>query len=196
MPTYEQALAALGSARLPGGSLFYLLNTSSPVDVTFYGPKGKPLEVANQVEAGLKVEPDEPFLSVKIESALAQTIKAYITRGNISYDRLVGTIDLSPASLAELETISLSKASGLITVADVNVNAATGIVLAVNLNRKAAFISNLLANPNAIRVGDVNTGAARGPEVAIGATGIVSSTAAIYVYSAGNSNIGIMYTED
>jgi len=107
----------------------------------------------------------------------------------------IGKLEIAnPAS--QFNEVSVTKSANFTTVADVAVNAATVQVLAGNAATRTAFISNLLSNPNAVRVGDANTGAARGMELDIGGTLAVSTYDDIYVYSAGNSSIGVAYTGD
>lgn len=109
--------------------------------------------------------------------------------------RFIGKMEIAnPAS--QFNEVDLVKPASFVTVADVNVNGATGLVLAALATRRVAIISNLAVNPNPVRVGDVNTGAARGAEIPIGGSASIYSTDDIYVYSAGNSNIGVSYTGD
>lgn len=61
--------------------------------------------------------------------------------------------------------------------------AATTQVLPLNNNRAYARISNLLINSEPIRVGDANTGAARGQEVVPGDSIELETVSAIYVYN-------------
>lgn len=95
---------------------------------------------------------------------------------------------------SELEVIG-AQGSNKDTVADVAVAATTTTaVLAVNANRKGWTISNLAVNLTVVRVGDSNTGAARGVELAQGASVSGTDTDAVYVYnpSASSINIGVL----
>ena len=82
--------------------------------------------------------------------------------------------------------ISLTVPSGLPSTPDVSINAASTIqVLAVNLNRKEAMISNLATNTQTMRISDSFTGAAQGTPVAPGQTITIEATAAIWAYNPG-----------
>lgn len=83
--------------------------------------------------------------------------------------------------------------TGFPTTADVAIvgAAAAAVVLAANANRKEAFVTNLAANADPVRVGDVNAGAARGVEVSPGQTLTVSTEAAVYVYSPSNQSVAV-----
>lgn len=77
----------------------------------------------------------------------------------------------------------------LATVADTAVNAAATLQVvaaaAVGVKQREATIKNLAGNLAGIRVGDANTGAARGHELMPGESYTFDTLAALYVYNAG-----------
>lgn len=86
--------------------------------------------------------------------------------------------------------VNLAPATVLDTAADVVVVAAAAAaqILPALATRRAAFICSLAANTQVCRIGDALTAAARGQELAIGATMILSTTEAIYAYTAAGAN--------
>lgn len=94
MGTFEQPITSSLPARFPQGRKFYLLDTTYPVDVTFYGPNNQVIEKAEGVEEGFKAAPSESFISVLVETATSQTVKVYITDGDVQHDRVFGTVDV------------------------------------------------------------------------------------------------------
>lgn len=132
-------------------------------------------------------------LSIYNNSGAPMTLTIATALGQVNDDRLnvSGTVSITGA-------VTVTSPAALTTVADVAVAATTTTaVLAVNASRKEAFITNLAANNTVIRLGDASTGAARGIEVPIGGTVVVTGQAAISVYnpSASGINIGVAYTQ-
>lgn len=94
-------------------------------------------------------------------------------------------------------TIGVVQPTTIDTVADVALGAAaTTLVLAADPSRREALISNLIGNASAIRVGDVNAGAARGVQVGTGQTVTIAGTEAIYAYSATAQSVGVTTVKD
>jgi hypothetical protein len=77
---------------------------------------------------------------------------------------------LNPANV--FTSVSLANQSTLASVADVTVTAAAAaaVVLAANADRKSALIQSQATNTQDVRLGDSNTGAARGLILAPGDT--------------------------
>lgn len=91
-------------------------------------------------------------------------------------------------------TVAIAPAAGLATAAD-HAHAGGGVelVAAANAARKSITIGNLVANaPEKIRIGDANTGAARGYEIAPGQGFTFETTAAVYVYAANPVDLSIV----
>jgi len=111
---------------------------------------------------------------------------------------ILNLVDISDRVGRLLGIVSLAKPTTLNTVADVALGAAaTTQILPVDAARQVALISNLTANANIIRVGDVNAGAARGIEVAPGQTATINGTAAIYGFNPGVAqNVGVAVIKD
>lgn len=90
-------------------------------------------------------------------------------------------------------SLTLTSGSTIPTFADVTLVAATKTsILAANASRKEAHIGNLSANTVSIRIGDTNTGAARGVEVLPGQTFMLDTTAEIFAYSTGTPTLALM----
>lgn len=98
---------------------------------------------------------------------------------------------------SQYNNISVIKPTTVSTVADVAIAAgATQLISAADATRKEILISNFGTNANVIRVGDVNTGAARGIEVGIGQTVNLTVTGAIYAYCVGAQSVGVTLIKD
>jgi hypothetical protein len=113
-------------------------------------------------------------------------------------DQAEGINLLNPANV--FTSVSLANQSTLASVADVTVTAAAAaaVVLAANADRKSALIQSQATNTQDVRLGDSNTGAARGLILAPGDTMQVDVTDDIYAYTAAGSDqkLSIVYTED
>jgi hypothetical protein len=96
--------------------------------------------------------------------------------------------------------VTFTKATVLETLADqaLVAAAAAAVILAANAARREAIIKSLSTNTQVIRIGDLNTGAARGQEVMPGDTLILSTTEAIYGYTGAgvNQTVTKTWTED
>lgn len=90
-------------------------------------------------------------------------------------------------------------ADNLVTVADVTVTAAAAAasILAANAKRYSAIITSLSSNTQEVRLGDSNTGAARGIPILPGESVNIDTTAAIYAYTAAGDNqtLSVVYTD-
>lgn len=136
---------------------------------------------------GLKLSDVVQRLTLVNTSGADITMTYAVAIGNVSDDRLTvsGTINTSEVSPATLPT-----------TADVTVlTTATTQVLAANTARKEAFISNPTVNGSVLRVGDASTGAARGVEIPIGGTLVLTTTAAIFIYNPKASSIVVGLAE-
>lgn len=92
--TISQDIIAGTPGYFPGGKLFCLLETDYPVNLTFLDYVNKEILFAENVEEGVKVTPEKPFNRVRVDSASNQTIKAFITGGQIENDRIVGSVEV------------------------------------------------------------------------------------------------------
>jgi hypothetical protein len=95
--------------------------------------------------------------------------------------------------------IQVIKASVLNTVADVTLAAtSTTQIIGQVMARFCALICNLAGNSQTFRVGDSNTGATRGVELAPGESIMFETTEAIYGYNPGGSGeaVSVVWTED
>jgi hypothetical protein len=96
-----------------------------------------------------------------------------------------------------LTPVNLTKPSTIDTVADVALGAAaTTQVLPADAARQSALISNLAANVDIIRLGDANTGAARGIELQPGQTATLNGTEAIHAFSPSAQSVGVAIIKD
>lgn len=114
----------------------------------------------------------------------SMTVTVAMSMGEISDSRL---------SLSGTITVNQVMASTIITAADVVcATNAIQLLLALDTTRRAAHISNILANGQVCRLGDINTTATRGAELGIGETRIITNTAAIYSWFVGaTKSIGL-----
>lgn len=115
----------------------------------------------------------------------SMTVTVAASMGNISDSRL---------SLSGTITVNQVLPSTIATVADVAMGTgAATLIAALDSTRKAIHISNILANGQICRIGDSNVAAARGAELGIGETRIITNTAAVYGYFVGaGKSIGVM----
>jgi len=113
-----------------------------------------------------------------------KTVRLIISEGPEDYDvdnPSIGTID-AVGSIDD--PVEVAAHSTLVTTADDSIAAnTTEQVLAINLDRKEAIITNLYANTDSVRVGDSSTGATRGVELSPGQSITLQVTAAIYVHN-------------
>jgi hypothetical protein len=140
------------------------------------------------VGAGIGVEHLQAINKLELINSHAtdsMTITIAVSMGSISDSRL---------SLTGTITVNQVIASTIATVADIAMGTgAATLIAALDSTRKAIHISNILANGQICRVGDSNVGAARGAELGIGETRIITNTAAVYGYFVGaGKSIGVM----
>lgn len=109
----------------------------------------------------------------------------------------IGEGDFSDSSVTGTVTSIPAKPTTIDTVADVALNAGAATqILAADTARRAALISNLAANLNAIRVGDSNVAAARGAQVQPGQTITIEGTEAIFGFDAAAESVGVTVIKD
>ena len=98
---------------------------------------------------------------------------------------------------SQYNNISVIKPTGLDTVADVALTAATvTLISAADSTRKEILITNLSTNAAVMRIGDSNTAAARGIEISPGQTVTLATTDAVYGYSVPGESVGVSYISD
>ncbi|MBZ0105529.1 MAG: hypothetical protein K8H84_07840 [Sulfuricella denitrificans] len=119
MRTISNTFAGAGSWRLAiPGRYFRILNSSSPVDVTFF-KNGSPGLKAEAVESGYYAIPREWFDGVEITSASAQTIKIGISDGDGGYDSsVITTSALLAATINDAAPVVVGVAATLLLAAD------------------------------------------------------------------------------
>ncbi len=110
--------------------------------------------------------------------------------------RIAGQVNIV-GTVAVTGAVNANVGATLTSTADVAIAATTTTqVKAANTSRKEIVISNLIANNTVIRVGESSAGAARGVEVGIGGSLVLSNTAAVYVYNPSGSGINIGVLEN
>jgi hypothetical protein len=119
MRTISNSFSSGASWRLAiPGRYFRILNSSAPVDVTFY-KNGSPGLKAEAVEAGYYAIPREWFDGVEITSASAQTIKIGISDGDGGYDSTtITTSVLLAATIQDDVPVTVGTAATLLCDAD------------------------------------------------------------------------------
>jgi hypothetical protein len=109
-----------------------------------------------------------------------------------------GGVESDDVTIVGTVAVAVQAHSGLSTSPDDSITAnTTEEVLAANTNRKEAWITNLSANTDVIRVGDSSTDATQGFEIAPGQTAVIQTTAAIYVHNtkASDQSVALMEIE-
>ena len=188
-PYQEQTFVIAAGARV---DYFAVFNYFRPISITGgslavkFGDNG--LE-SNYTGVGIGLDLQDTYSRVTLinNGASQMTITVALANGKITDDRLTvsGSVNVAPIGAVTTPT-----------TADVAIAATTTtLVKAANANRREIMISNLLANGTVVRVGDASTGAARGMEIPVGGTAILSSAAAIYVYNPSAAGINIGVTE-
>jgi hypothetical protein len=122
-------------------------------------------------------------------SGATNTLRVYYGDGLFDDNRvsISGSVVIGAA-------VEIATPTTVTTTADQSVpNAVATQVLAANAGRKLAIVQN--KGTAAIRVGDSNVAAARGVELASGASWEVATTAALYVYQASGSALTIAANE-
>lgn len=164
MPTRNYPFAAGETKHLGSGNRLRLLNTTDPVTVRFF-KNGTEIvsEAAEDVEAGFQGEPPRPsnggsaFDDVTIESATAQTVKIFTTRGDSRYDRSVGDVLSAPKLTQRADTpygFDALTANGFCFVGVAQVGAAAGVNSIVQLLNPAGsglvvFVDRLVVSAGA-----------------------------------------------
>lgn len=114
---------------------------------------------------------------------------------------IVEGVDMRAINPANTFTsVTVTKPTDFATVADVTVTAgaAAAAILAANADRRTAVIQSDPANSQDIRIGDSNTGAARGIVLEPGDALEIESTDVIYAYTAAGADqtLHVAYTGD
>jgi len=176
--TISQTIQAGTTQRFPSGKNFLLVGNVNDVTVTFYDHRNRPLERFENITAPFAVDFEDGFMGVSIYSATTQTIKITVTNAKVDYKPTGGTISADPV-------IPIS----IVTTPDVSLPATTTTVIkASNGNRNEIMISNL--DPvSTLRIGDSNTGAARGTILPPLSSLTLVTQAAVYGYNPSASAI-------
>ena len=115
--------------------------------------------------------------------------------GAITVKMIVGGVDVVGQKL--YGEVRNTKAQTVETLADVAIGAGLTVeVLPADTTRREALISNLSSNVQSIRVGDSNTGAARGLDISPGVILTLNTSAAIHVYSPAAQSVGVAVVRD
>jgi hypothetical protein len=123
-------------------------------------------------------------LKVNVDGQMTKVIVRDTSGASNTVQLIVGYGDFEDARLILSTAIEIKGGDTHPTTADESVAAtSTEQVLAANLNRREAWVTNLIGNAREIRVGDSSTGAARGVQVPVGATIVIPATAAIHVHN-------------
>lgn len=168
------------------GTYFQLMESSSDVTIRFFRHDSE-IGIAENVPEGFTFGPvAEPWHRVEIESAAAQTVKASVSRAATGLLRITGAIDAD-----------ITKATTLDSLPDVVIGAgATQILAAADSTRREILVSNLAANASPIRVGDGGASAANGVPCAPGETVTITTSGAVYAYSATAQSVAVTVTKD
>jgi len=177
-------IAAGGEETINVTGEFFTILASSLLNFEIGFDEG-PLNFAKSGHAG-RLPPGDVFSSVRFKN----------TDGANS---LVLTFAAGFGDLVDNETtisgaITLNVPVGLSSAADVSLGAAAKtLILAANISRVEALITNLAANASTVRIGDVNAAAARGVELAPGQTITLETEGAIYAWNPGAAqSVGVI----
>ena len=122
-----------------------------------------------------RIEGGYPHFSVDNENGAAVTCTFVVGKGDYNRQAVTGSVSVETPTSIE-------------TTADVSMVAtATTEVKGVNTARSEIMITNLKANTQTMRVGDINAGAARGQPLEPGQTLTLNTTAAVHAYNPGAS---------
>lgn len=188
MDIKSQAVTVAGGPwKTRAGNYLRLISASLPVTVRFLS-KGNEIGKWENVTSGTAgyVEDEagnkRSFDTAELTTSADQTLKVAVG---------FGSVELTATN------VLITQPTVIDTVADVALGAATPTqVLAADSTRRAALISNLSGNASLIRVGDSNTAAARGAEVAPGQTITIEGTEAIWAYSPTAESVGVSVVKD
>lgn len=184
-------------------STFLLAKAGAKIDVQLYR-NGQRFIHAAYAESGYRYVSEMDMAILRNNNAAAVEIVFYMTRGPVEVQvngefasRITNTVaDPVPVSIQTPVTLTatdvgvLSLAT-LATAADVAIAAAptpAAVVVAaagVGVKQRECIVKNLTANVAALRIGDANTGAARGHELMPGESLTLDTLAAIYAYNTG-----------
>ena len=145
----------------PSAALFISLNGGSELE-----------RLAGQ---SINVAEGEQFTVIRVRSTVAQTIRFNVSDVHQDDDQESVSVTVS-ATVDPGNTIDNG--------ADVSCGATAATqVLAADLTRLVAQVTNLIGNTDAVRVGGVSVGAASGQPCEPGETIFLATTAAVYVYN-------------
>ena len=195
MKTHSLTFTAGQTKTLLGGNFFIILTTTSPVDVEFFKNKVSTDEKAEAVLAGFSIEPlpglitpgENYFDRVKVTSALAQTVVVAVSRGAGKYQRTVGTVDVN--SQPDLTTLTDTPDKAMVA-------ATATLIAAAAAGRKELILQSTVGNTNSVRIGGSTVSATRGILLAPGAAIVLSTSAAVWGFSAGTDTIEIVEIKD
>lgn len=167
----------------PGGKFFYVVQAVSALTIFADGPP-KAVNRFVGIGAGLKFGPvsdDQAWRYLRITSAGAQTITI-----------IVGTDDVDIANavtISGLVQTVVTPATGMVTVADVNVNAGAQGAIAANAARRSITIGNISTNLASFRIAEAGAAAAnRGDELQPGQNITYFNTGALSIFNTGAAN--------
>jgi len=115
--------------------LFYLLLTTSAVDITFF-KNGAEVYKAVGMDAGFYAIPEDGFDKLSIYSAADQTVKFAVGKGQGGYNRTFGSVTVTSGS------ITSTAQQTAYTQAQATVTNASAQLLAAKSNRSRLLIQN------------------------------------------------------
>lgn len=187
MQTFTESLIANTPKRLPGGAFFILLETAAPINIRFFGPNGRALYTATDVESVYGEEfREKDCVSVELTSTVNQTVKIGVSERPVTVQRIGGTVDANmvPGS-------SITSQSDLTLT-----NGAAAVVISPqNSNKKYSLVTVLSANSAYIRAGDSAIGAAKGNPIWEGQTVPIEGSMAIYGYMNQGANATVCVSD-
>jgi hypothetical protein len=164
----------------PGGVFFYVLVASAALNIRTDG-RTQTINKFIGVGAGFRFGPGDEsqrWRYLRIDSATAQNITLIVGDDPVEVANAV--------TIAGLVQVTQSPATGMQSVADVSVNAATQAPIAANLSRKSITIGNISTNAASFRIAEAAAAAAnRGDEIQPGQTITYFNTGALSIFNTG-----------
>ena len=181
LKTKQVLVKAGGSERVNQGGTYVsckLLTGGNVGDIQLRWDNG----ATNDFDAGIGylLQPKDRFEGFYLENSGASdiTVKYQVGDGEV---RLAGNV-----TILGTVTVNPSRSTTIPTTPDyAPAGAGTAVAVALNAIRRSVIITADPLNTLVARFGDLNTGAARGAQLAPGQTIVIDSTAAVYIYVSG-----------
>ena len=183
MSMITQTLTAGDTVHFPGSKNFILVDTVNAVTVTFFDVRNRPIEKFENVKAPFCVKFEDRFAGVSVYSASTQEINIVISKNDIDYGEIKGTI-----------YSKLSVPDGIVIKGNITATSTISQLFTINEDRSQVIIQNLSDVYNA-HIGDNTVTNTRGVTLFPQMTLILDVTCALYAICLAGETAELTVTE-